>query len=33
MEGHRQCCKLVGRGEYSGIDSAHGLLEGVNGRA
>ena len=32
MEGHRQYCKLDGRGEYSGIDSGHGLLEWVNGR-
>ena len=33
MEGHRQCSRLVGRGEWSGIDSAQGLLEGVNGGA
>ena len=31
MEGHRQSSGLVGRGEWSGIDSAHGLLEGVIG--
>ena len=33
MERHRQCSRLVGRGEWRGIDSAHGLLECVNGGA
>ena len=33
MERHRQCSRLVGRGEWRGIDSAHGYLEGVNGGA
>ena len=33
MEGHRQCSWLVGRCEWRGIDSAHGLLESVIGGA
>ena len=33
MEGHRQCSRLVGRGELRGIDSAQCYLEGVDGEA
>ena len=33
MEGHRHRSQQVGSGEWSGIDSAHGLLECVNGGA
>ena len=33
MEWHRQCSRLVGRGEWRRIDSGHGKFEGVNGGA
>ena len=32
MEGHIQCSRLVGRGEWRGIDSAHGYLKGCEWR-
>ena len=34
MEWHRQCSRLVGRGDWRGkIDNAHSYLGGVNGGA
>ena len=30
MEGHRECSRLIGMGEWKGIESAHRLLGVVN---